>query len=275
MDDQTQQSFNPNVYQAQPRRGSQTPPPIQPNQPPQAAGGLPQAQPSQTFLSRGAAPSPVPSVWQPANLQPDLPQESLLVEEVELIVKPRRRLRSCLVRAVVLLVVLLIGVAIGLGSVLWYGWSGEGPIVIIPNSTQGNLIVEANKDLLTQLVRKNIANANLPGQVKNVNVTLERGDALTIQGDDVYGVFGFNLSRHFTIHVQPYVKSCVLQVRVTKADLGGIPVTGFVQSFEGQINQQLAAKPAGLPGGLTYCVVGVRTEPGGIFITYEAVLSGQ
>jgi hypothetical protein len=73
--------------------------------------------------------------------------------------------------------------------------------------------------------------------------------------------------------VQPYVQDCMLQMRVLSADLGGIPVTSFAQSFQGGIDQQLAVKPAGLPGGFAYCTVGVRTEPGGMFITYQATVA--
>ena len=50
----------------------------------------------------------------------------------------------------------------------------------------------------------------------------------------------------------------------------GIPVTGFVQSFESHINQQLQEKPSGLPKGFQYCTTGVRTTPAGMFITYSA-----
>jgi len=49
-------------------------------------------------------------------------------------------------------------------------------------------------------------------------------------------------------------------------------VTGFVQSFESRINQQLQQKPSGLPKGFQYCTTGVRTTPAGMFITYSATV---
>lgn len=183
----------------------------------------------------------------------------------------RRWLRSRTGRLVVPLLALLFGLIIGLTSILWYGLSGEGPLLILPSTARGNLIIEADQTLITQLVRKDLASAGLPGQVTNVRVDLEHGARMTIEGDDIYSVLGVGFSRHFTIDVQPYVRQCVLQIRVTNANLGGIPVTGFVQTFEGGINQQLTQKPGSLPDGFTYCTIGVRTQPGGMFITYQAV----
>jgi hypothetical protein len=218
-----------------------------------------------------------------SQLSTSLPQPILFAEgeidilEEHVLTRPRRLrrtrrwLRSRAGRIVVPLLALLIGLSIGLSSILWYGLSGAGPLVLVPATAQGNLIIEADKDFVKQLVRNDIATAGLPGQVENVSVDLDHGAKMVIQGDDVYSVLGVNISRHFTVDVQPYVQTCVLQMRVTSANLGGIPVTSFVQSFEGKVNQQLAEKPSGLPGGFNYCTVGVRTEPGGMFITYKAI----
>lgn len=183
----------------------------------------------------------------------------------------RRFLRSRAGRILVPLLALVLGVAVGLSSLIWYGLSGEGPLVIVPPSARGNLIIEADKDFVTQLVRNDLNKAGLPGKVENIKVTLQRGASLVVEGDDAYAVFGVGVSRHFTVNVQPYVQACILQVRVLSANLGGIPVTTFVQSFQGNINHQLATKPTGLPEGFAYCTVNVRTEPGGMFVTYQAV----
>ena len=247
------------------------------------------SQPSPVNASR----TPQYSSRKPPNTQPNLiqqPPQAIrfpevdveILEEVEFIPttrlqhfpKTRRWLRSRTGRILLPLITLLIGLIVGIGSVFWYGWSGEGPIVIVPNSNQGNFIVEVSKDLITPLVRANIVKAGLPGQVENVNVTLAQGNALTIQGDDVYSVpLVGSLSRHFTVDVQPYTDSCALKVRVTHADLNGIPITGFAQSFESNIDQQLAQKPSNLPSGFTYCAIGVRTEPANMFVTYQGVVS--
>lgn len=183
----------------------------------------------------------------------------------------RRFLRSRSGRILLPLLALVLGGAVGLSSLIWYGLSGEGPLVIVPPSARGNLIIEADKDFVTQLVRNDLNKAGLPGKVEHIKVTLQRGALLVVEGDDAYAVFGVGVSRHFTVNVQPYVQACILQVRVLSANLGGIPVTTFVQSFQGNINRQLAAKPTGLPVGFAYCTVNVRTEPGGMFVTYQAV----
>jgi hypothetical protein len=184
--------------------------------------------------------------------------------------RTRRWLRSRSGRVVIPLLALLIGLAAGLTSVIWYGLSGEGPLVTVVPAAQGNLVVDANKDFVSQIVRNNLVNAGLPGHVQNITVTLKHGDQMVIQGDDVYPVLFTSITRHFTVDVQPYVHACILQVRITHADLSGIPVTTFVQSFQNKINQQLAKKPVGMPSGFTYCTVGVSTEPGGMYITYQA-----
>lgn len=181
----------------------------------------------------------------------------------------RARRSSCLGRALVLLLVWLFGIVVGLSALFWYGLNAQGPIVLVPRTTKGNVIIEADAAFVTQLVQRDLADAGLPGTVENVQVKLEHGTMMVITGVDTGNALGVPFSRHFTVNVQPYVQSCMVQVRVTHADLGGLPVTSFVQSFEGNINTQLAQKPGGLPGGFTPCAMAVRTEPGGLFITYQ------
>lgn len=284
MDDQTQHPLDPSASQARPRKRKSVS--QQSRQPDPARGGSPLSQSTQPLPAETTnASQPVPHLTR----QLTTPQPILFSgrgieifeyeqERLPRAQRPRRMrrwLRSRSGRIIVPLLALLIGVAGGVSSLLWYGLSGEGPVVIVPSSAQGNLIIEADKDFVTQLIKKDLTSAGLPGQVENVSVDLDHGAKITIQGDDVYPVLGVNLSRHFTVDVQPYVQSCVLQIRVTHADLGGIPVTSFVQAFQGNINNQLAKKPAGLPDNFTYCTVGVRTEPGGMFITYQATALGQ
>lgn len=264
-----------------PANGSTQPvPPIQPY--PGAMGNGPQ-QP--VYPTRQFPPVSPPNASRPQPGPQPGPQP-ILFSEIEIEVlddttrtptrgnqrfkRTRSWLRSRTGRIIIPAVALLVGLSIGLSSLLWYGLSGAGSLVIIPNAAQGNLIVEVDKSFLTQLVSQDISSAGLPGQVRNVSIALARGDALTVQGDDAYTVLGLSLSRHFVVGIQPYVKSCVLQVRVTSANLGGIPVTGFVQLFQNKINQQLSKKPAGLPDGFTYCTASVRTETGGMFVTYKA-----
>jgi hypothetical protein len=239
------------------------------------------AQPSQDARQEQARPTRQLTRPQQILPQPILfsdPEDEMLLEE-QILLSPVRRqrlrrtrrwLRSRSGRVVIPLLALLIGLAAGLASVIWYGLSGEGPLVTVVPAAQGNLIVDANKDFVSQIVRNNLVNSGLPGHVQNITVTLKHGDQMIIQGDDVYPVLFTSITRHFTVDVQPYVQACVLQVRITHADLAGIPVTTFVQSFQSKINQQLAKKPVGMPSGFTYCAVGVSTEPGGMYITYQA-----
>ena len=277
MDDQTQHPFSdPSASQSQFRR--QVPPAPPPDQ-----SALHQRAASQLSPNQSQQVNISPPLSHPTRQPPPGPQPILFSEvEVELLEgrpprtqrlrRTRRFLRSRAGRIVVPLLALLIGVAIGLSSIIWYGLSGQGPIVIVPPAaTRGNLTIEADKDFVTQLVRNDLADAGLPGKVENIKVTLQRGAQMVVEGDDTYSVFGVSVSRHFTVTVQPYVQACILQVRVLSANLGGIPVTTFVQSFQGNVNRQLAQKPTGLPEGFAYCTVGVRTEPGGMFVTYQAV----
>lgn len=269
MDDQTPFS-DPSVTQSQFRRqapptpsADQRPPvPSALNQAQRADGTLPLARPTPQFPPSGPQPilfSEMGGTWQESSGRPPRAR------------RVRRFLGSRTGRILVPILALVLGMAAGLSSLIWYGLSGEGPLVIVPPGSRGNLVIEADKDFVSQLVRNDLAGAGLPGKVENVKVTLQRGARLIIEGDDAYSVFGVGISRHFTVNVQPYVQSCILQVRILSANLGGIPVTTFVQSFQGNINRQLAKKPAGLPEGFVYCTVAVRTEPGGMFVTYQAV----
>jgi hypothetical protein len=147
---------------------------------------------------------------------------------------------------------------------------GNRPPVSNPSSSKGDIVIQVGPAYITHLVARNLQTAGLPGTVKNVQVTLAAGDQATVQGDDEFSTFGLTFTRHFTINVQPYVSKCQLQVRVIHADLSGIPVTSFAASFEGQINNQLHVNTTEFPQGFTYCDIGVRTAPSGLFITYSA-----
>ncbi|SRR5579884_23296 len=152
---------------------------------------------------------------------------------------------------------------------------GNRPPVSNPSSSKGDIVIQVGPAYITHLVARNLQTAGLPGRVKNVQVTLAAGDQATVQGDDEFSTFGLTFTRHFTIVVEPYTRNCQLQIRVLHADLSGIPVTNFATSFEGQINQQLRVNTSGFPSGFTYCDVGVRTTPSGLFVTYSAVPIGN
>ena len=179
-------------------------------------------------------------------------------------------LRSRTGRVVIPLAALCVGIGLGIVAIVLYGLSGEGQIVIAPSSGRGNIVVEADKAFLAQLVTNNLRDSGMPGQIENVQVNLANGDQMTVNGDDGFSVLGVGLTRHYTFVVQPYVSSCFLQVHVVHADFSNVPVTGFAHIFESHINQQLQMKPEGLPIGFQYCTTGVRTEASGMFVTYTA-----
>lgn len=169
------------------------------------------------------------------------------------------------------LIAWLIGLLMGFIILLLVVVGGNGQLPAIPNiSATGNITVEADRTFLTHLVTQNLKTSGIPGTVKNVQVTLIHGDQMTITADDEFSVLGTDMTRNFTLVLQPYVTSCALQVHVVQADIGSLPITSFVSTFESKINQQLRAKPDGLPTGFTYCTVGVHTETGGLFVSYSA-----
>ncbi len=183
----------------------------------------------------------------------------------------RKWLRSRTGRVVIPLAALLVGIVLGIAAIFLYGLKGEGQIVIGPSSVKGNIIVEADKAYITELVTKNLRDSGMPGQIENVQIDLSQSDQMTVNGDDGFSVLGIRVARPFTFVVQPYVSSCYLQVHIVHADFSNVPVTGFADTFESHINQQLRVKPEGLPTGFQYCTTGVRTEPSGMFVTYTAI----
>lgn len=179
-------------------------------------------------------------------------------------------LRSRTGRVLIPLIALLLGIVIGIAAIFLFGTSGMEPIIVIPASTKGDIIVEADRSFINQLVTKNLNSSGIPGQIQNVNVNLARGSQMMVSGKDIFSILGVNVTRPFSFIVHPYVSSCVLKIHITHADFSNIPVTSFAQSFESQINQELQMKPEGLPSGFQYCTTGVRTEPTGMFVTYSA-----
>ncbi|HLX58693.1 MAG TPA: hypothetical protein VKR83_16865 [Ktedonobacteraceae bacterium] len=185
--------------------------------------------------------------------------------------RPRAWLRSRAGRIVIPLIALLLGIAIGIGSLFLYGLSGDGQVLQVPAPGKSDITIEVDKAFITSLVTMKLRQSGLPGTAENIQVDLANGDQLTINGDDMFSLMLISVSKHFTIVVQPYISNCVLQIHVIHADVSSIPVTGFAQAFESNINQQLQQKPGNLPQGFQYCTTGVRTATPGMFITYAAL----
>ena len=182
----------------------------------------------------------------------------------------RRWLRSRGGRIVIPLVALFLGIVIGAGSLLLYGLSGDGRAIPVPGPGKTDISVVVDKAFITSLIAMNLRQSGLPGTVENVQVSLARGDQMTINADDAFNLVGIGFTKHFTVIVQPYIKQCTVQIHVTHADLNSIPVTGFVSAFESNINEQLQEKPTGLPQGFQYCTTSVSTQPAGVLLTYSA-----
>jgi hypothetical protein len=207
---------------------------------------------------------------QPSSTPLPSQQEAQITLSKPRFARVRGWLRSRTGRVLIPLITLLVGIALGITAIFLFGEAGVGPIIVVPASSKGDIIVEADRAFRTELVTKNLNGSGLPGQIQSVDVNLTQGNQMTVSGEDMLSILGVGVTRHFMFIVRPYVSSCVLQIHIMHADFSNIPVTGFAQGFEKQINQQLQKKPEGLPNGFRYCTIGVRTEPTGMFVTYLA-----
>jgi hypothetical protein len=167
----------------------------------------------------------------------------------------------------------LLGLLLGGGAVFFYALSiaTEGQAVSSSTSSgSGAIMMQVSSTFIAQLIEESIRSSGMPGTVSNVQVVLVHKGPMTVTGDDELSLLGVGVSKHFRLTLQPLVRSCQLQVHVLHADMGGIPVTGFVALFEDQINEQLQVKPTDLPQGFGYCATDVRTESHQLFVTYSA-----
>ncbi len=185
--------------------------------------------------------------------------------------RPRRR-RGPRWPFVLALLTLIFGFVLGLVVSLIFVLSHSTKTLpgVISTNQAGNILVEAQPELLTLITEKSLLSAGIPGSFSNIQFQLANGDRMTMTGTYTYSIFGIGLTQPFTMQLQPYVHSCQLQVHVTSVDIAGIAITSFVSAFEGNINQELKLPSSGLPDGLTYCMSGVRTETTGLYVTCES-----
>ena len=220
--------------------------------------------------------------------QPQPPSRSPVSQSIAPSRKPRLArtrswLRSPSGRVIMPGIAFVLGLGVGVVALLLYALSlsTEGRVLVTPLPPPGgDIIVQVGPAYITRLVDRNLRNSGLPGNVENVRVSLADRDhihsaQMTITGDEKIGALGIGATRPFTIVVQPFLRACQLQVHVLHADFGGVTVTGFAATFEGQIDQQLEMKPGGLPAGFQYCATNVRTKPQGLFLTYSAMPIGD
>jgi hypothetical protein len=205
----------------------------------------------------------------------DSSQRSLIGEKTRPLPGSRPPDRRLWLRSLLFGGTFLLGLIVGGTAVLFYGLSlaNEGqPISSSTSSDSKAIMIQVSSTYIAQLIEKDIRSAGMPGTIHNVQVALVHNGPMTVTGDDELELLGVGVSKHFLLTLQPLVRSCQLQVHVLHADMGGIPVTGFVAMFENQINAQLQVKPEDLPQGFKYCTTNVRTEPQQLFLTYSAKL---
>lgn len=109
-------------------------------------------------------------------------------------------LRSCIGRVVIPGIAFIFGISVGVAGVILYILSiaGEGQVVVTPLPPPGgDIIVQASPAYVTHLLNMNLRGSGLPGDAKNVGVTLADSDQIhraqmTISGSNrlVYWVLG-------------------------------------------------------------------------------------
>jgi hypothetical protein len=185
------------------------------------------------------------------------------------------RYRSGYCSLLMVLASLLVGVLVGILCTLLYISSVHdvsAPVSqTLPDQTPA-IVLQLTQAYLSQVVAKDISSANLPGHITDIHVTVVSNAPITITGNEQVIILGFTVTRPFTIHLQPVVRACQIQIGITHADLSGIPITTFVSPLEQQINQQLTnqGNSSMLPKGFLYCATDVHTATNGVIVTYTA-----
>jgi hypothetical protein len=177
-------------------------------------------------------------------------------------------------RVILFIVAFLLGVIITLaglfGYILFFASGNTKPVASSSSNAAGAILIETKATYMTQVVQKNMTTASLPGKLSDAQVSFTHNGPMVITANLQIGILGLTTTRQLTLSLQPYISSCQLHLHVIQADLQGLPITAFAQSFEGQINDQMQLKPTGLPAGFNYCVSNVHTEPDGLYLTYSA-----
>src|SRR5579875_252879 len=197
-----------------------------------------------------------------------VPEQGFSDQRTMLLARPARRGAGCMT-----LLALVLGLGIGVVGTLLYITStgGDRPPLSTPAvPSNGAILVQLSTAYAGQLIEKDIGTLGVPGTIENVQVTAQQNNQLTVTGDDRLTVLGIPITKNFTLRLQPLAQNCQFRVHVLHADLGGMPVTGFVAQFEDRTNQQLHFGKAGLPPGFAYCTTGVRTGTAGLSLILSA-----
>jgi len=159
---------------------------------------------------------------------------------------------------------------VGLLGYLFFANGNTQPVVSQTSSATDAIFVQTKTAYMTQVVKKNLNVAGLPGQITDAQVSFTHNGPMVITANLQLSILGISTTRQLSVALQPYVNNCELHMHVAQADLQGFPITVFVQSFESQINSQMQMKVTGLPPGFKYCVTNVQTDPAGLSLIYSA-----
>jgi hypothetical protein len=184
-------------------------------------------------------------------------------------VAPKSYIQRIFLRIVLFIAGVVVGI-VGLSSAVLL-FNADRPPVAVPASPHNPaLVAQASATYVNQVVQQNSGSFGVPGTLKNLQVSFVHDGPVTVTGEDEVSVLGLSLTRRFSLNVQLYTDSCKPMVHVLSANFSGIPITGFVATFEQNINQQLQHTISGLPPGFTYCVTGIHTETQGASVTFSA-----
>jgi len=184
--------------------------------------------------------------------------------------KPLRRGLRRLFRSVLIFFIgLIVGMLILSISLLSIGGSNAPLPVAATTNQSGNTIVHVDSTVLVPLVEKGWQQSNTPGSISQVQVQFVAGDLMTITGTYQISMFGISLTRPFSIQVQPMAEKCSPQLHILHVSFSGIPITGFIASFEKNINQQLQQIAQSLAVKFTYCLTGMRTDSTGLIANIQ------
>jgi len=202
---------------------------------------------------------------EPSTSQPELPASATRVPPPA---KKRRPLRIALA-----LLTFILGIAVGIAAVLLLilAMSGTNPPITTAPPQPGNITVQADATLIGPIAEKSLQDAGIPGKITNLQVQFDPGDQMTITGSYQYNVLSVSVTQNITIVLQPYADACNLQIRILKADYGGIPITGFASIFEKQINDKLqqVIPSTVLKGSYALCLSSVNTQTGSITLAFS------
>jgi hypothetical protein len=159
---------------------------------------------------------------------------------------------------------------IGFSVALLSGNADHPPVAASPSPSNSALVVQAHSAYVNQIAQQQSGSFGVPGKVKNIQITFVHAGPVLVTGDDELSLFGLSMTRHFSLQVQLFVDACKPMAHVLRANFSGVPITGFVTSFEQSINQQLQGNVSGLPSGFSYCMTSIQTEPQGATITFAA-----